>query len=120
MSFSEQLQQKIMNLFNDDEVYRDKLLVGDAEAIRDLLRQTTIGPEDVVAAFESNDTNVMNNLYHRCKRLVEVQTLYTQMCLEYCQNVEEGMVNLDTQTAVVGDNAKTLKLSNIVSQDRKN
>ena len=57
-------------------------------------------------------------IYH--KYAIDTEGFGNLTIARYCQNVEEGMVNLDIQTAVVGDNAKTLKLSNIVNQDRKN
>ena len=42
-----------------------------------------MNPEDIVAAYESNDSEIMKHLYEKAKKLVELQKLYKDLCFEY-------------------------------------
>ena len=85
MNISKELQEKINLLFKNNEDLREKLLVGDANAIREIgsISQKGMNPEDIVDAYESNDSETMKYLYKKAKKLVELQKLYKDLCLEY-------------------------------------
>ena len=85
MSFSKELQEKINMLFADKEEIREKLLAGDVDTIRKIgsASQKGMNPEDIVDAYESNDSETMENIYKKAKKLVELQKLYKDLCLEY-------------------------------------
>ena len=85
MNTSKELQEKINLLFINNEELRERLLVGDANAIREIgsISQKGMNPEDIVDAYESNDSETMKYLYKKAKKLVELQKLYKDLCLEY-------------------------------------
>lgn len=85
MNISEELKGKINLLFKNNEVVRKKLLLGDADTIREIgmLSQKGINPVDVVDAYESNSGDTMKYLYNKAKKIVELQKLYRELCLEY-------------------------------------
>ena len=85
MNISKELQEKINLYFKNNEGLRDKLLVGDANAIREIgsISQKGINPEDIVTAYESDDSKTMKHLYEKAKKIVELQKLYKDLCLEY-------------------------------------
>ena len=84
MKFSEELQSRIKNLFKNNEELRDKLLLGDADSIRQIgaLSQKKINPEDIIKAYESNN-NQMEELYKKARFAVELKVLYRDLCLEF-------------------------------------
>lgn len=88
MSFSIEIQEKIKTIFKNNAEVRDKLLSGDAETIREIgsISQRGIDPKDVIIAYESNDAETLNYLYKKAKNLVELQSLYKELCLEFCKN----------------------------------
>lgn len=90
MVLSSEIQNKIKILFENDSVIREQLLSGDADAIRKIgsMSQKGINPEDIVAAFESNDPDTMNYLYVQSKRLIELHELYKELCYEFYKNTE--------------------------------
>lgn len=98
MVFSIKTQKKIKKLFKNDSEIIEQLLSGNAEVISKATRkiggisQEGIDPEDVVVAFESNDSDTMNYLYNQSKRLIELQELYQELCSEFCDN----MINTTT------------------------
>ena len=85
MFFSEELQNKIKILLKDDDELREKLLLGDADAIKEIGRisQRRVNPEDIVLAFESDEPLAINNLYNQAKWLCDLNKLYIELCLEY-------------------------------------
>ena len=85
MNLSKEVQEKINILFENNEEIRGKLLEGDTETIRQigLESQKGMNPEDIVDAYESNDDKIMEYLYKKAKKLVELQRLYKDLCLEY-------------------------------------
>lgn len=87
MKIPKEVKEKIKELFKDNEEFRDKLLLGDPNAIRMLIpRRAGIDPIKVVKAVESNDINAMRQLYREAKRMVELQELYQKLCLAYCKD----------------------------------
>ena len=90
MFFSVETQNKIKTLFKNDDEMQEKLLSGNADAIRNvgMISQTRINPEDVVEAVDSKDPDIMSELYIHAKRLVELQKLYRELCLEFEENTE--------------------------------
>jgi len=87
VKFSEELQEKINLLFKNNEELRTKLLEGDADSIRQIgsLSQKRIDPEDVVEAYESNSDEAKEYLYKKAKKMIALQELYKELCLEYCK-----------------------------------
>ena len=85
MNISKENQEKINLLFKNDPEMIEKLCKYDAEAIREvgILSQRGINPDDVIVAYESDDSSTMNYLYQQAKRLVELQELYKELCFEY-------------------------------------
>ena len=68
-----------------------KLYDCDADAIREIgsLSQRGISPEDIIVAYESRDSSTINYLYHQAKRLVELQELYKDLCIEYYNKTKD-------------------------------
>ena len=85
MNTLKELQEKINLLFKNNKELREKLLLGDVNAIREIgvMSQKGMNPEDIVDAYESNDSETMKYLYNKAKRLVELRELYNNLCLEY-------------------------------------
>mgnify|MGYP003292326837 CR=1 FL=1 len=85
MNISKELQEKINLLFKNNEELRVSLLEGDANAIRQIgsISQKGMNPEDIVVAYESNDSETMKYLYEKAKKLIELQKVYKDLCLEY-------------------------------------
>ena len=85
MTFSKELQEKINLLFSNNKELKDKLLRGDPDTIRDIgsISQKGIDPEDIVVAFESNDDEIMDYLYKKAKRTLELNKLYRELCVAY-------------------------------------
>ena len=88
MNISKELQEKINLLLKNNEELRAKLLVGDANAIKEIgsISQKGMNPEDIVDAYESNDSETMKYLYEKAKKIVELQKLYRDLCLEYSKS----------------------------------
>jgi len=91
MSISKGTQEKIKLLFGKNPEMLEKLYKCDAEAIREIgiLSQKGINPDDVIVAYESDDRTTMNYLYQQAKRLVELQELYKELCVEYYNNTKD-------------------------------
>ena len=72
-------------LFENNEELRESFLAGDANAIREIgsISQKGINPEDVIDACESYDSDAMAYLYKKAQKLIELQKLYKDLCLEY-------------------------------------
>lgn len=85
MKTSKEIQERINLLFKNNKELKEKLLAGDANAIREIgsISQQGINPEDVVAAYESDDSETMKYLYKKSQKLIELQKLYRDLCLEY-------------------------------------
>ena len=79
MHFSEELQSKIKKMFDNDEELRNKLLEGDTDSIKKLA-SLRIMPEEIVEAYESDDSETMKKLYIKAKRMFELQKLYKELC----------------------------------------
>lgn len=93
MNISKELQKKINVLLNNNEDLKEKILEGDSTAISQvgLISQKGIRAEDIVDAYEKNDTETMKNLYEKAKRILELQELYKELCLAYYK----GNINID-------------------------
>jgi hypothetical protein len=48
-----------------------------------IISQKGMNPEDIVDAYESNDSETMKYLYMKAQKLIELQKLYKELCLEY-------------------------------------
>ena len=85
MKFSKELEDKIKEIFKTEDGLRNNLLAGDAETIRKIgsLSQRGMNPEDVVDAIESDDPEAIKYLYHKAKRIIEMQKLYKDLCDAY-------------------------------------
>lgn len=90
MSVSKGTSEKINFLFKNNPEMIEKLYNCDDEAIRKVgsLSQRGINPDDVIAAYESNEPSTMNYLYQQAKRLVELQELYKELCFEYYKKIK--------------------------------
>ena len=91
MNISKKNQEKVNILFENNSEMKEKLYKGDAEAIREIgiISQRGINPDEIVAAYESDDPSAMDNLYQNAKRLVELQKLYKALCLEYYKKMKD-------------------------------
>ena len=85
MNLSKELQETINELFENNEEIKGKLLSGDVDTIRKIgsVSQKGMEPDEIVNAYESNDSEMMENVYKKAKKLVELQKLYKDLCLEY-------------------------------------
>lgn len=85
MNITKQLQEKINLLLKNNDELRERLLEGDANAISEIgaISQKGINPEDVIQAYESNDSDTMEYLYKKAQKLIELQKLYRELYLEY-------------------------------------
>ena len=92
MNLSKELKEKINVIFENNEEVREKLLKGDANIIRKigLASQKGMNPEELVDAYESNDRESMENLYNKAKKIVELQKLYRELCIEYSKSNISG------------------------------
>ena len=92
MKASKEIQERINLLFKNNKELREKLLAGDANAIREIgsISQQGINPEDVVAAYESDDSETMKYLYSKSQKLIELQKLYRDLCLEYYKSKNDN------------------------------
>ena len=102
MGISKEIQERINLLFKTNSEIKEKLYKCDAEAIREIgmLSQKGINPDDVIAAYESDDTSTMNYLYQQAKRLVGLQELYKELCFEYYKKIKatpEDVENSNSQ-----------------------
>lgn len=70
---------------------KEKLLQCDADAIREVgsLSQRGMNPDDIIAAYESEDPETMKYLYLQAKRLVGLQELYKELSFEYYKKTKE-------------------------------
>ena len=91
MNISKELQEKINLIFKNNEELRKRLLVGDANAIREVgsISQKCMNPEDIVDAYESNDSETMKYLYKKAQKQIETQKLYRELCLEYYKSIRD-------------------------------
>lgn len=82
MEISEELQEKIESLFKNNKELRDKLLAGDPDAISYIgeAGQTRFDPADIVASWESD---TIEYLYKKAKKMIEVRELYEALCTAY-------------------------------------
>lgn len=94
MELSKELQEMIKIIFEEDEEFIGKLLLLDAEAIRQvgIMSQQGIEPKEVVYAYESNDKNEIKNIYNQAKRQLLLQKLYKRLCTEYCKQIEKNEI----------------------------
>lgn len=85
MNMSKEIKEKINSLFADNDEVRNKLLALDADTIRKIgsASQLGINPSDIIAAYEDNNSGAMEELYNRAKKILELQELYKELCLEY-------------------------------------
>ena len=85
MNITKQLQEKINLLLKNNDELIERLLEGDANAISEIgaISQKGINPEDVIQAYESNDSDTMEYLYKKAQKLIELQKLYRELYLEY-------------------------------------
>ena len=90
MIFSRETDERINTLFKTNEEMRKRLFACDANAIREIgfLAQTKVDPEDVIDAIESNDPDTLNYLLNKAKKLVELKTLYKDMCNEFYKKMK--------------------------------
>ena len=97
MIISKKTQEKINILFKNNSEMKEKLYNCDADAIREIgiNSQKGINPDDVIAAYESKDSNTMNYLYQQAKRLVGLQELYKELCFEYYKKTKETSGNVE-------------------------
>ena len=90
MSFeiSDELRNKIENIFKTYDELKNKLLLGDGYAIRQvgLMSQKGIEPEDVVEAYQSNN---LDYLYIKAKRIIEMKEIYKELCQAYSKNLNQ-------------------------------
>lgn len=91
MVFSTKIQEKINVLFSDDDAMREKLLVGNDDAIREIayISQKGIKAEDIVVAFESDNRDAITEIYNNAKKMIELQKLYRELCLEFYKKSEK-------------------------------
>ena len=91
MSLSKKNEERIKLLFRSNPEMVEKLYKCDVESIREIgiLSQKGINPDDIIAAYESGDSSTMNYLYQKAKRLVELQELYKELCLEYYKKTKD-------------------------------
>ena len=58
-----------------------------------MISQKGINPTDVVEAYQSNDSVAMEALYDKAQKLIELQKIYRELCLQYCNKLKgEGEV----------------------------
>ena len=83
---SNELKEKIEKNFKAYSDLKNKLLSGDADAIRQVgfKSQRGIEPEDVIEAYESNN---IDYLYKQAKKMVELQKIYKELCDAYASNI---------------------------------
>ena len=80
MKISEELKKKIERLIPNDIVLKKRLLSGDEDAIKDIIKKTTPPTlEDIVEAFENGDREY---LYETALRKLELKNLYKELCDE--------------------------------------
>ena len=82
MQISNELKEKIERYFFMDEEFKNKLLSGVTDAIREVgsMAQKRIAPEDVIEAYENEE---MDYLYKKAKKMVELQKMYKELCDSY-------------------------------------
>ena len=78
MKLSNELAEKIERYFHFDEKLKNRLLRGDADAIRDvgMVAQSKIGAEDVVEAYEND---CVEYLYQKAKTKLALEELYHEL-----------------------------------------
>ena len=91
MEISKETQEKIDFLFKKNPLMKEKLLNCDPNAIREIgsISQRGMNPDDIIAAYESNDPNTMEYLYNQAQKMVKLKELYRELCLEYCKKVKD-------------------------------
>ena len=101
MGISKKTKEKINLLFETNPEMLEKLCKCDVEAIREIgiSSQRGIDPADVIAAYESGDPSTMTYLYQHSKRLVGLQELYKELCLEYYKETKKTSGNLEQSSA---------------------
>ncbi len=84
-SISTGLKAEIEKYFTGDTDLKNKLLSGDAEAIKKVGIKSKIGvsPEDIVKAYEQKD---MEAIYKRAKKIMKLKEIYEKLCKEYTTN----------------------------------
>ena len=93
MKISKELQERVNLHFKNNEEIRESILIGDVNAIRriaSVLSLDRVKTEDIVTAYESNDSEAIKNLYEKAKRLIELEKLYKDLCLEYYNNLNKS------------------------------
>lgn len=97
MGISKKTKEKINLLFEGNPEMIEKLYKCDVETIREIgiNSQKGINPVDVITAYESGDSNTMNALYQHSKKLVGLQELYKELCLEYYKETEKISKNVE-------------------------
>ena len=84
MRISEELSEKINILISNDDKLKEKLLVGDADAIQriGIMSDRRISSEDIVEAYENNN---IDELYEKAKKTVELRKVYKELCNLYAK-----------------------------------
>ena len=82
MQVSEELKQKVEKYYKNNIELKNKLLSGDAEAIRQMgiWAQKGISPEDVVEVYETDN---IDYLYRQAKKKMELREVYNELCKAY-------------------------------------
>ena len=90
MIISKEVQETIKIIFSEDKEFQEKLLSGDVESIKQvgIIAKKGINPEKIIYAYESNDKNLMKEIYNEAIKQTLIPKLYEDLCLEYYQQME--------------------------------
>lgn len=102
MSINKETQERINFLFKTNSKMKEKLFKCDAEAIREvaILSQKGISPNAVKIAYESGDERAMKKLYEEAKRLLELQELYKELCIEFYSKTKETSESYNSEKSI--------------------
>ena len=91
MGISKGTQEKINLLFKANSEMITKLYNCDPDAIREIgsLSQKGINPDDVIDAYESGEPSSLDYLYKQAKKLILLQELYKDLCVEYYRKIKD-------------------------------
>ena len=95
MNISKELQEKINILLENNEEVKKKVLEGDADTIKQIgsVSQKGINPEDIISAYESNDSEEIKKVYNKAKKQVALREVYKELCEAYSK--DDDKVNCD-------------------------
>lgn len=88
MKVSKKTEERIESVVKDEEL-KINLLSLNADSIRKLPQFYELNPEDVIKAYESNDSEEMKKLYDKAILIVELRKLYKELCLEYAKSLKK-------------------------------